>query len=159
MATIDRIKLLTDVKKYLTEANILDDETLLELAEDVISEVGDDDTFYKEIRCKVLKRAAEVNQALSTTDLGRSVRREESYERVVEWFEGKDAVDYWEDYLKRLPKLCSALGYCGLNSRYGGMFKVNVATPIRVPAGNEEYGTVERFAKDNGKPITDEYDV
>lgn len=158
MPTIDRPTLLADVKKYLGGANALDDTTLLELAEDVISEVGDDDTFYKEIRCKSLKRSAEVNKALSITDLGRGIKREESYERVVEAFNGRDISKYWEDYLDNLPSLCVALGYCGLSTRYSGMFKANVATPIRVPAGAPQYGTKERLAEYTGKPIVDEYD-
>lgn len=158
MAAIDRPTLLADVKKYLTDANILDDATILELAEDVISDVGDDDTYYKEIRCKTIKKSAEVNQVLYTVDGGRGIKKEESYERLVEFQNGSDPSKYWEDYLNRLPQLCTALGYCGLNSRYGGMFKANVATPVRIPAGNCEYGTVERLAEYNGKPIISEYD-
>lgn len=158
MPAIDRDVLLADVKKYVGDANTLDDATILELAEDVISEVGDDDTYYKKVRCLTIKKVAEVNQAMATVGLGRGIKREESYDRVIEWSNGSDPVTYWGDFLDRLPKLCSALGYCGLNSRYAGRFKVNVATPIRVPAGAPEYGTVERRADYNGKPIIDDYD-
>jgi len=133
MAAIDRPTLLADVKKYLGDANALDDATILELGEEVISEVGDDDEYYKEIRCKTLKAAATVNQALSTVELGRGVRKEESYERLVEWQNGSDIADYWGDYLDRLPRLCEALGYCGLTSNAGVGFFANVPTTIVVP--------------------------
>lgn len=158
MAVIDRPTLLADVKKYLGDANVLDDATILELGEDVILKVGDDDTHYKEIRCKTLKATMELNKHFSITDGSRGIKKEVSYEREVEYFNGSDFSKYWQERLNDLPDLCALLGYCGLKSRYYGMFKANVATPVRVPAGNSEYGTVERKADYNGKPFIDEYD-
>lgn len=149
---IDRDKLLADVKFYLGPLNQLDDDRILEIGESVIQEVGDDEENYPEVLCKTLKKCAQLNLQLATVNPSKGLKRQKSYNRELETHQDYNPVDYWNDYLNRLPQTCAALGYRDLPSRYSGMFKANVATPIRVPAGAPEYGTVERTADCYGNP-------
>lgn len=117
MAAIDRQTLLTDVKMWLPATNVLTDEQILVLAEQVISEVGDDDEFYEEIRCKTLRSCGEVNKSLASGNGMKGVRRQKSYQRELENHENYDPASNWADWLDNLPCLCNSLGYDGLASK------------------------------------------
>lgn len=162
MAAIDRDLLLSEVKFYLgylspeePGPNVLPDSIILSVAESIILEVGDDDVYYAEVKCKTIKNCATQNQAMSTIDTTRGIRREESNNREVEFFE-TNPVEFWQDFLDRLPALCCSFGYCELPSPSRGRFYVSVAKPIRYPAGSREIGTVERKANCDGSPIWDD---
>lgn len=133
MAAIDRDQLLSDIKEELGEANILTDSRILLIAESVISIVGDDDIYYPEVFCKTLRNAATLNRQRALTGLGRGVKKEESYERVIEWFEGSDPVSYWDEFLKTVGDVCILYGYTGLTSSSGVGFYANVSPKIKVP--------------------------
>jgi hypothetical protein len=147
MAAIDRDALLAEVKFYLGYVdetnkgpNLLPDSIVLSLAESVILEVGDDDdVYYAEVKCKTLEKCAIQNKALSTIKGGRGVRREESNFREIEWFQGADAINYWQDYLDNLPDLCKSFGYCPLVSKYAGALYANVSRPVVAPSCPDYY--------------------
>jgi hypothetical protein len=146
MAVIDRDLLLTEVKFYLgyvdefnTGPNALPDSVILSIAESVILEVGDDDLFYAEVKCKTIKKCAVQNKVLASINRGRGVRREESNKREVEWFQGSDPVAYWTDYINMLPELCSSFGYCELPSASAGGFYANISRPVVAPACPDYY--------------------
>ena len=146
MAAIDRDLLLAEVKFYLgyvdetnTGPNLLPDSVILTLAESVILQVGDDDVYYAEVKCKTLEKCAIQNKVLATINGGRGIRREESNFREVEWFNGADPVNYWKDYLDSLPDLCNSFGYCNLPSKYAGALFANVSRPVVSPACSDFY--------------------
>ncbi len=164
MAAIDRDLLLAEVKFYLgylseeePGPNVLPDSIILSTAEIIILKVGDDDEFYAEVKCKTIKACAEQNQAMAAIDPNRGLRREESNKREIEWF-NTDPVDFWGDYLDRLPTLCAAFGYCDLPSPNKGRFYTSVALPIRYPAGSKQIGSYDRTADCDGRPNYDDYE-
>ena len=152
MAAIDRDKLVDSVIFYLGEANILPDEIILATCESVILEVGDDDQFYAEILCKSIRACAIQNKVISTTNSGRSRKREKSHNREIEWYKS-DPSDYWKEFIDYLPELCASFGYCGLPSAFKGMFITSVAVPVRYPAGSPQVGTRENRANCEGEPF------
>lgn len=164
MAAIDRDLLLAEVKFYLGYVdefnpgmNVLPDATILTIAESIILEVGDDDLFYPEVKCKTIQACAIQNQTLSKVNRGRGVRREESNKREVEFF-NDDPSTYWQDFLDMLPSLCSSFGYCDLPSAYKGRFYTSVAKPVRYPAGARQIGSRENIAYPDGEPKVDGID-
>lgn len=130
MAVIDRDQLVSDVILWLPPENALSEAQILALAEEVISNVGDDDIYYKEVRCKTLQSAGMANKSFGAT--GNSLRREESNKREVEYFNNNIAKE-WDDWLRKLPDLCTQLGYCDLYSSGSMGFYANVSPPINVP--------------------------
>lgn len=143
MAAIDRDVLLASVLTWLPSENTLTDAQILELAEEVISNVGDDDIYYKEVRCKTLKAVGTANMSNSSLDSG--VKREKTYMEEVEYYNMLNA-NMWGKWLDNLPCLCADLGYTGLPSKNTGAFYANVATNISIPCGADPYGSLDDLA-------------
>lgn len=146
MAAIDRPTLLDYIIQYLPDGNVLDDTTLLQLAEGVISSVGDDDSNLSEVLCKTLRVAAIINKSKISTSSGQTIKREKSHGREVEYYEASVSLD-WDSFLDSLADLCPYLpggGYSEVSRKSWG-FYANVADPVNVPKCSKPYGTVDKY--------------
>ena len=119
MAAIDRVQLLSDVKLYLPDENVLSDDILNNIIDSVIANQipADDDQYYGEALCKSLRAAALLNKSKYSVD-GANIKREEIGEVEIERFDrGNQSI--WDDYIASLVDLCPIFGYTGLSSTIG----------------------------------------
>lgn len=108
MATIDRDKLIADIKLYLPLNNVLTDEEMLVLAEQLIAKIGDDDVNTPEVQCKLLGNIADVNHAKYITT-GASLKRQKVRLHEQEYTSNNSNI--WKDYKKSLSDICPIFGY------------------------------------------------
>lgn len=109
MATIDRNQLLSDIKTWLPDGNVLTDSQISAIAEYVITSVGDDDTKYAEVLCKSLKAVGLANLSKHTVD-GSSLKQEKIGEHS-ETYDTAISKDYWKDFISSLKDICPIFGY------------------------------------------------
>lgn len=128
MATIDRNQLLTDIKTWLPDGNVLTDAQITAVAEYVISDVGDDDTKYAEVLCKSLKAVALANLAKHTVD-GSSLKQEKVGENS-ETYDTAISQNMWKNYISSLKDICPIFGYKPLTVGIG--MKINPSDKIVV---------------------------
>jgi hypothetical protein len=124
---IDKDQLCSDVCSWLPSENQLTESQILSLAEIVISNVGDEEENYAEVRCKTLRACGEMNKQMAVTST--SIRREKSLNREIEFYQGNSKKN-WDDWLKSLPTLCANLGYTDLAAKSSYGFYGNISPPV-----------------------------
>lgn len=109
MATINRTTLLGDVKLWLPPTQGLSDEMILLINEQVISSVGDDDTYYKEIQCKCIKACARKLMADYAVS-GANLKREKTMYVEAEYYNLNS--NPWESFYNSVESdICPLFGY------------------------------------------------
>lgn len=109
MAVVNRDQLLLDVKFWLPANQTLSDTMITALNAVVITNIGDDDTFYKQILCSCIKAAARklmTDYAVTSSGL----KKEKTYMVEVEYY--NTSTNPWEEYYLRVETdVCPAFGY------------------------------------------------
>lgn len=109
MAAIDRDQLLADVKFWLPDQTTLSDQDILQIAELVIAQVGDDDQYYGEVFCKTLQACLEYGKGIHEgTSSGKRRERVGGVEVEVDDYKSSDA---WQNRLDNLNGICPLYGY------------------------------------------------
>jgi hypothetical protein len=123
MAAIDRDQLLSDVKLWLPESNVLTDAEMLQIIELVIQYQlpEDDDQYYAMALCLSLRAIAIANNARYQVDVA-GKRKEEVGDVEIQWFEGTSG-NVWPNYIDSLKDVCPLFGYTGLSTGIG--MKIN----------------------------------
>ena len=109
MAALDRQALLDDTKLYLPDGNVLSDLELSRLVDHVVDFQipADDDQYYSEALCKILRAAALLNRSKVSVDES-GLKREKvggtEFER-----HNISTVSSWETYLDSLADVCPYL--------------------------------------------------
>lgn len=123
MAQLDRPTLLANVKVWLPPANTLTDAQLNMLIESVITNVltihddiaDNEDLYEKEIICKSVLAAAEMNIAMTSVgSSSQAVKRHKTDDVEIEWWNKADGGrSDWERFIDSLKKdLCPKyIGY------------------------------------------------
>lgn len=110
MATIDRDKLLTDVKAWLPSSQTLTDSIILLLNETIITSIADDDTYYLQILCESIKASARkmmVDYSIDSSGL----KKEKTNMVEVEYY-NLSSKNPWKDYYNNVERdVCPMFGY------------------------------------------------
>lgn len=133
MATIDRDKLLEDASLWLPNGNVLTDAQMLQIAEMVISIVGDDDSKYAEVLCKFLDAVANANIGKASVDSA-GITKEKLGDHEITYGGTVDYVQVWKDFKDNLVNVCPLFGYSPKRGSGGG---------IRINASNT-YNPLDR---------------
>lgn len=115
MPTININEIVSDIKEYLPDDNVLSDSQLENIANNVIANriEENDDSNYSEALCKSLEVAAITNNLKYTVDGAGIVK--EQVGKVSYQYSEQHQKDVWKNYLKSLPSLCPYLPKGGYN--------------------------------------------
>lgn len=110
MVTVDRDRLLLDTKEWLPSSSTLSDSMILAINETVILSIGDDDTFYPQIRCECLRANATKLMVEYSIQNG-GLKREKVGQVEAEYY-NSTTINPWKDYLSNLySHVCPLFGY------------------------------------------------
>lgn len=120
--------LLNDVKFWLPDENILDDNGLAIIINLTITQVGDIDSQYAEVLCKSLKNAALKNNSSHLVDTA-SVISEKVGEVQKKW-DGDSNKDIWLNYIESLKDICPIFGFIPTTGPIGIMISPSITPDI-----------------------------
>lgn len=132
MAVIVIQDLVDDAVEWLPPENTLDNDQLTAMAEDVVAFriPEDDDIYYSQALCILLKNAAVRNKALASSSS--NLKRDKTGDVEYEW-DVQNREDPWDSYLNTLPDVCPILP--------GGGFNIPLPAGIKISPGVVPTGT------------------
>lgn len=102
-------QVITNTELYVPESNILSDEQMLQVALQLIAEIGDADENLPQISCEFLKRLADINDALFSID-DAGLKSEKLGRRTLTW-DTSLVANTWKDYKSNVTNvICPILG-------------------------------------------------
>ena len=132
MAEISIEKLVEDAKCYLPDSSVLSDAALTNLAENVVEYQipENDNVYYSEALCKLLKSAGFVNKLKASGGSSGAKKKEKAGDVEVEFYEGGGTASSWDDYIDSLVDVCPLLPGGGYNLPSGIGILINSGGPI-----------------------------
>jgi len=107
--TVTVENVLTNVELYIPESNGLSDSQMNNIANNLILEIGDDDSNLPKISCEFLKRLADINDTLFSID-DAGLKSEKLGRRTLTW-DTSMVADGWTDYKTKVNNIiCPILG-------------------------------------------------
>lgn len=102
-------QVITNTELYIPESNILSDDQMVQVADQLILEIGDADENLPQISCEFLKRLADINDALFSID-DAGLKSEKLGRRTLTW-DTSLVANTWKDYKSNVTNvICPILG-------------------------------------------------
>lgn len=118
---ITAIQVREKIERYIPEGNILTDQEIEELAQELITKIGDDDSNLPRISCELLQQIASINDVLFGVD-DAGLKSEKLGRRTLTW-DTATVADSWKEYgIKVKEVICPILGYETKTRKAVGVF-------------------------------------